>query len=599
MSTTETAPTNDILADSAAQLVEIAHQLGIPTLAAIIESEAHRRLARGRLCVVVLGETRHGKSSLINALIGHDALPTGITPTTRQSVRIRIGGRAGWYRTPATGRRVSLDRQEFASLVRAKTRAPGSALEFVCVRAELPSSIELIDTPGINDLERFGEAVSRGQLARADLLILVLDATQLLNRSELALARDAIAAVGGLGRSGARLMAVINRIDLVEANDRAVLRRHLLAQLAGLGGIRDNADDVAVFETDSRTASRTPDSDTHGVREVVRLREHLVVLAERGDTILPARARVSLLRHAALLSHNAAIQSRALTLETETLARELAEVEKTAVEHRLDLDDMRVFLAAGREKVLADSESRRADFCRQLEISAGALVDAASLRTLTSVLPGALHDAFVSFHTEESERLRGELDDLTRKALRTHGEQARRRLAQASMLLGFRGPTVYIDPPSVALEAGLVAVGVLGTAVMYFGNIVAGLLMTVAGPLTTVALHEKSLRTARARAKAQIPAALERASAQLAEVITQSVDGHIAGLLEHLELASAALGEQLKAILKRAQSLLDAREGDSKDDLAARRKRARELLAGLETGLSTVRKRLEALTLPG
>ena len=167
------------------------------------------------------------------------------------------------------------------------------------------------------------------------------------------------------------------------------------------------------------------------------------------------------------------------------------------------------------------------------------------------------------------------------------------------MRLGFRGPTVYIDPPSVALEAGLVAVGILGTAVMYFGNIVAGLLMTVAGPLATVALHEKSLRSARTRAKAQIPSALERASAQLADAVSQVADGHIAGLQEHLELASAALGEQLKAILQRAQSLLDPREDDSSDDMAARRKRAREQLAGLETRLSTQGARLNALALPG
>jgi small GTP-binding protein len=599
MSTTENATAHEILADSATQMVETAQQLGLPTVADIVEAEARRRLDRGRLCVVVLGETRHGKSSLINALIGHDALPTGIIPTTRAIVRVRIGGRAGRYHTTTGGKRESVDRERFATLVRAKGRKHAAELEFVCVRADLPSNIEIVDTPGINDLERFGDAISRGHLARADVLILVLDATQLLKRSELALTRDAIAAVGGLDASGARLVAVINRIDLVEKRDRAVLRQHLLTQLTGLGGLSEGSDHVTVFETDARTASQTPDANTHGVRGVLRLRQHLVALKDQGETILPARTRASLLRHAALLSHNAAIQSRALTLEDETLARELADVEKSISEQRLDMDRLRALLVEGRQKVLADSESRRSDFCRQLEISAGALVDTASLRTLTSLLPGALHDAFVSFHTEESERLRDALDELTRRALSTHGEQARRRLAQASMRLGFRGPTVYIDPPSVTLEAGLVAVGILGTAVMYFGNVVAGLLMTVAGPLATVALHEKSLRNARARAKAQIPPALERASAQLADAVSQVVDGHIAGLQEHLELASAALGEQLKAILQRAQSLLDPQEGDGKDDKAARRKRAREQLAGLEKRLSTLDTQLRALTLPG
>ena len=50
----------------------------------------------------------------------------------------------------------------------------------------LPPALELVDTPGINDIANFRAAVSRGELPRADILILALDATQLLKVLKLA-----------------------------------------------------------------------------------------------------------------------------------------------------------------------------------------------------------------------------------------------------------------------------------------------------------------------------------------------------------------------------------------------------------------------------
>ena len=72
---------------------------------------------------------------------------------------------------------------------------------------------------------------------------------------------------------------------------------------------------------------------------------------------------------------------------------------------------------------------------------------------LASHLPGALHDAFLTFAQQESEQLREALDELTRQAIHVHSEQVRRRLLQATLRLVFRGPTIYLDPPSLALEA--------------------------------------------------------------------------------------------------------------------------------------------------
>src|SRR5690606_31084731 len=130
--------------------------------------------------------------------------------------RDQRGGHEGSDEQPGGIVREPVDLERFAALATGREQAePGAAVELVVGAGALPPSLELIDTPGMNDMERVRGAISRGELPRADVLVLVLDATQLLNRTELAFLRDAVAAVGGLAGSGARLLLAINRIDLV------------------------------------------------------------------------------------------------------------------------------------------------------------------------------------------------------------------------------------------------------------------------------------------------------------------------------------------------------------------------------------------------
>ena len=180
---------------------------------------------------------------------------------------------------------------------------------------------------------------------------------------------------------------------------------------------------------------------------------------------------------------------------------------------------------------------------------------------------------------------------MTRQAIRTHGEQAKRRLFRATMRLGFRGPTIYIDPPSVVLEAGMVVIGVAGTAVMYFGSLVAGLTMTIAGPLATVFLREKSLRTARDKAKAELPAALDEATQALRDNITRVIDQHVRALDEHIVLANTAIGKQLLGVLERVRSQLGEDDGET----AGKRSEGRTRYHELELQLSAIRTTLDAL----
>ncbi len=536
------------LHDRAQELADIAGKLGLPQLGEHILSDTDRRLDRAQLRVLVLGEIKQGKSTLINALLGEALLPSGVTPTTGAIVQIVHGDELGRFLIAPDGQRNSLEPETFARLACGKEDFVGSLL-LTTPSPHIPPGVELIDTPGINDLARFRSLISRGELPRGDAIILVLDATQVLKLTEVAFLRDALIALGGTEDTGATLLLALNRIDLVPEPDRPTLVDHIHRELtAVLPG------PVEVFQTDARGASKQPNSDSFGAREVARLRARLLTLAGTTRTVLPTRTRASLQRSADLLLHHTAVEARALRLESAALQAELAAVREAFTQQHLDLDHIEATITAGRAEIARTCHEHLVNFRAELQASILAQLERSDLRTTADLLPGAIQDALLHFTYHEVERLRLALEQLTRDAIHTCGEQAQRRLAETMLNLGFRGPAIHLEPPSVGVEAGTLAVGIAGTAIMYFGNIVAGMLVTIAAPLATMYLRERSVRELRDAARKTVPHALTQSFSDLEATLLRAVDANVAGLREFIVLAHNQLGTQLQALLERAAS---------------------------------------------
>src|SRR5215470_15543567 len=64
------------------ELGEIATGLGAKSLKDRLDRELVRKLEEDRFHLVVVGEFNHGKSTFVNALLGENVLPVGVTPTT-------------------------------------------------------------------------------------------------------------------------------------------------------------------------------------------------------------------------------------------------------------------------------------------------------------------------------------------------------------------------------------------------------------------------------------------------------------------------------------------------------------------------------------
>ncbi len=206
--------------------------------------EILRRLRTQPFRVLVIGEFSRGKSTFLNALVGEKALPTSVRPTTAVISVIRSGVERSavirWRdasRAPLTlelpvgGAAKALD-----AVVTAKNEG-SQDIEKVEITLPLPGMtvpLELIDTPGVNDMDAQREEVTYGYLARADAALMLLDLQQPLSASEKRFLEERVFA-----NDIRKLLFVLNKIDQepAEKRDRAIASiRKRLDEMPGCAG---------------------------------------------------------------------------------------------------------------------------------------------------------------------------------------------------------------------------------------------------------------------------------------------------------------------------------------------------------------------------
>src|SRR5262245_20587104 len=70
------------LIGSLKDLLRLADRVGAKSLGGRIGSDLVEKLEADRFNLVVVGEFNHGKTTFVNALLGGNVLPVGVTPTT-------------------------------------------------------------------------------------------------------------------------------------------------------------------------------------------------------------------------------------------------------------------------------------------------------------------------------------------------------------------------------------------------------------------------------------------------------------------------------------------------------------------------------------
>lgn len=169
--------------------IEAAQALGRPDLVAGL-GRLQTLASNPSVRVLVAGEYKQGKSSLVNALLGRDLCPVEIDRTTRTATWIRHATalEVTLVRS-ATDDEVVEEPADPAELAHWVTEggAPGEPLEAVSVGVPvdlLRVGLELVDLPGAGGLGGLPGAATLAALPEADAVLLVSDSGQDLTATE-------------------------------------------------------------------------------------------------------------------------------------------------------------------------------------------------------------------------------------------------------------------------------------------------------------------------------------------------------------------------------------------------------------------------------
>jgi hypothetical protein len=140
-------PGSDPLGRALSELAELGTERDRERLAALRD-----RLASARLRILVAGEAKRGKSTLINALLGREVLPSGVTPLTAVATTVRYGDDQHAEARFADGHEEKFPLAALPDLVTERGN-PGNRRRITGVTvylaaAVLEGGVELVDTPG-------------------------------------------------------------------------------------------------------------------------------------------------------------------------------------------------------------------------------------------------------------------------------------------------------------------------------------------------------------------------------------------------------------------------------------------------------------------
>ena len=278
------------------QLAEVADAVGMVTLARDIRTTRIPKLEAERFHLVVLGEFNHGKSTFVNALLGQDVLPTGITPTTAAINHVVYAQNPTAKVVLTSGESKYLDPGQLKEWV---TVAGGHASEVAYVELGFPSdllqnNVVLVDTPGVNDLNEQRAEVTYGYVPRADAVVFLLDAGQALKDSEREFLRSRV-----LESARDRLIFVLGKMDMLSPDERAAVVDYVK------GGLAQITPDPVVFPLSAKDWGRSKDPNS-GMPELMQYFERFLA-RDRAQVILD-NAATDAARTASYLENNLGVR---------------------------------------------------------------------------------------------------------------------------------------------------------------------------------------------------------------------------------------------------------------------------------------------------
>lgn len=524
-------PDREELLQTLDEVACFAEKQGFETLARELREDRLPQVRDGRLSMVVLGEFNHGKSTVINALIGEALLPTGITPTTSVITHLTAG--------EGDARMVFEDRVETLApekLRDAIVRQAADGLRHVEIPSRSPLLVDgltIVDTPGVNDISRQKVEITYGYVPKADVIIYVLDATQAMKRSEITFIRERL-----LQDTHERIFFVLGKADMLEEDELKDVLAHVRSELEDLVGNRP------VWPISARRALDGPEPSFDAFREAL-----VAWLQKRRSQVVLRGGLRAGLRTTGLVTQNLALKRGALDLTDAELAQRVAAVRQRLSRSRAMVSDQVALIERRTGEI---SASAREDlhtfieaFCSQLP---GELAKA-TVSDLRLYLGDFIHHSFQRFLESEADHIGVQLERLAEEVIAITNRNMRQTVQGVEEKMGTRNLTLSLDGRSFGYDVSILAVGMLGAGMLAVKNMLTGGILTVAAPLLAIALKPKIDARIREDATEQSLKAIREAGATVRTEMERVIDAFAEDLRRFVEDAGDRLYRQIAEAL--------------------------------------------------
>jgi len=565
------------------EVAQLAEDAGADSLARRLTVERIAHLEEERFHLVVLGEFNHGKTTFVNALLGAAVLPAGVTPTTAVIHHIVHGTSPGAAVVSADGSRTELTMSELSDFV-VGGKAAREDVRYVEVRHPAPllaGGVVLVDTPGVNDLNLSRAEITYSYIPRADAVLFLLDAGQILKESERAFLEQKL-----LAASRDKVLFVVNKIDLLTPGEREEALAYATANLARL---------VPSPRIYAISAQRALAGDRAGGGLAPFLDDLSKFLADERGRILLDNALEEGLRTAETLRRSLEVQRRALALDSADLERRLRGLESD-LEHSgsaASERERRVRERLAGVKALVRRET--VEFGERFARALPAEIEAGKSDELKKYLPGFIEERFRSFADQQAEDIAARLEAVAEEAIAFLEEDARASASRLTETLGPASPELNLDVSTFAYDVGVFALGAFGIGVMALSNVLVGGALTLAAPVLAYVFRDRADKEVKRRAAEAAPAAVREAAAKMADLLDARIDEFGDRLAHFVTSASEELTRSVAEVLRAAsRAKLDGET--AREDLDRRTAMSSVRLVAAVSRMETQRKALWAVS---
>ncbi|MDP3275609.1 MAG: dynamin family protein, partial [Deltaproteobacteria bacterium] len=558
MALDELTKTKDNLVAELEALSEIAAASGAPSLKERLLSDRLPRLREERMVLVVLGEFNHGKSTFVNALLGSSVLPSGITPTTALIHEVRWGKEPraelvfrkkelGDQINPiriAAGERREVRWERLSEMV-----VGGEIIADDVLRVELehPASIlenkvTLVDTPGVNDLNQQRAEITYGYVPRADAVVFLLDAGQILKDSERRFLRDKL-----LGAGRDRIVFAINKSDILDQTEREQVLAYAKKQI---GQLVPGAPTLLI-SAENELAGK---SDSSGFAELrTRLDE---LLGDNRLRMLVDYGADEGLRVSSLLLRGLEVRRRALSMTRDELSDRLSALER-------DLAGSKEAVASRHKRIAEEIGAIRAmarrdlvSFAEEFALSIPGQIEQQSADDVRRFLSNFIEDTWKKWLEREGALLGEKLERLAEDIVAIVQEDARETNKKLEGFLGEGASTLDVKVDTVGYDVGVFALGAFGVGVMMLSNLLVGGLLTIAAPVLAMLFKDRVDKEIKAKALQNAPDVVRTVARKVEPELLAAIDRFGEKLSDFVTNASEELRRSLIEILTDTKRML-------------------------------------------